>query len=383
VYTGSGSTFALQQKLIASDGAAGDEFGRAVEIEGDVAIIGSHAAAAYVFKRSSSVWAESQVLTTSTATTRFGHDVSIEGNVVVVSEPINTGFGVAHVFKNAGSGFVASQALTTTDIAVQNEFETIGFDGKTIVIGAPDADLASGRAYVFVDGHAPTNITLSGTSVAENKAAGTLVGSFSSSDADSGDTHTYALVPGTGATNNSSFTIASGQLKTAEMFNYENKSSYSVRVRSTDSTGRYFEKAFTISITNVSESNRAPVCSKAMATPNLLVANSSASFATIAVGNVTDADRDNVTIKITRIRQDEPIKANSSDPSPDGSGVGGTSAMVRQQAVATGNGRVYYIGFTATDVNKASCSCEVRVGVKPKSTSGTPVASGSNYDSTR
>ncbi len=99
----------------------------------------------------------------------------------------------------------------------------------------------------------PTDISLSSSSVAENSASGTSVGNFSTTDADAGNTFTYALVTGTGDTDNASFTIAGNTLKTNAVFDFETKSSYSVRVQSTDQGGLSFEKAFTISVTNVTE----------------------------------------------------------------------------------------------------------------------------------
>lgn len=80
------------------------------------------------------------------------------------------------------------------------------------------------------------------------------MGTFSTTDPDSWDTHTYTLVPGTGSDDNASFTIdAAGNLKTAAVFDFETKSSYSIRVRSTDAGGLWTEKVFTISVTNVNE----------------------------------------------------------------------------------------------------------------------------------
>ena len=100
---------------------------------------------------------------------------------------------------------------------------------------------------------APTAITLSATSVLENKPIGTAVGAFSTTDPDAADTRTYALVSGTGSTNNGSFTINGNSLKTAAIFDFETKSSYVIRVKVTDAGGKSFEKQFTISVTNVNE----------------------------------------------------------------------------------------------------------------------------------
>jgi gliding motility-associated-like protein len=100
---------------------------------------------------------------------------------------------------------------------------------------------------------APTALALSNASVLENAASGTTVGSLAGTDADAGDTHTYTLVSGTGSTDNASFTITGTTLSTAAVFNFEAKNSYAVRVRVTDAGGLTFERAFTISVTDVNE----------------------------------------------------------------------------------------------------------------------------------
>ena len=99
----------------------------------------------------------------------------------------------------------------------------------------------------------PTNITLSSSSIAENAGANAVVGALTTTDPDSGNTFTYTLVTGAGDTDNGSFNISGGNLRATGSFNYETKSSYFVRVRSTDQGGLLFEKALTISVTNVNE----------------------------------------------------------------------------------------------------------------------------------
>ena len=100
---------------------------------------------------------------------------------------------------------------------------------------------------------APTDITLSGSTIAENVPAGTTVGTLSTVDDDAGDTFTYALVAGTGDTDNAFFTIAGSTLRTAASFNFEAKSNYTIRVRAIDATSLSMEKVFTIGVTNVNE----------------------------------------------------------------------------------------------------------------------------------
>ncbi|MCW9681456.1 cadherin repeat domain-containing protein, partial [Dolichospermum planctonicum UHCC 0167] len=73
---------------------------------------------------------------------------------------------------------------------------------------------------------APTNLTLSTSTVEENEAVGTVVGNLSSTGQDIGNTFIYSLVTGTGATDNSLFTITGNQLKTNAVFDFETQTSY-------------------------------------------------------------------------------------------------------------------------------------------------------------
>ncbi len=98
---------------------------------------------------------------------------------------------------------------------------------------------------------APTNITLSNSSIAENLVANTVVGNLTTSDPDAGNTHTYSLVSGTGSTDNSSFNISGTSLRSSAVFDFEAKNSYSIRIRSTDGGGENYEKSVTITITDV------------------------------------------------------------------------------------------------------------------------------------
>ena len=90
----------------------------------------------------------------------------------------------------------------------------------------------------------PTGIGLSNSDISDKSPAGTVVGSLSSTDPDSGNSFTYSLVYGTGSTNNSDFQIAGNQLKTKALFSSDG--SKSIRIRTTDQGGRFYEKSFTI-----------------------------------------------------------------------------------------------------------------------------------------
>jgi hypothetical protein len=105
---------------------------------------------------------------------------------------------------------------------------------------------------------APSDITLTNARIAENSAIGTVIGSLVGVDEDSSDTLTYTLTGGTGDEDNNSFTITGDVLKSAVIFDYEAKNTYSIRVRVTDAGGLYYEKSFTISVTDVNENSPAP-----------------------------------------------------------------------------------------------------------------------------
>ncbi len=100
---------------------------------------------------------------------------------------------------------------------------------------------------------APTNITLSNSSIAENNTAGAQVGTLTATDADSGNTHTFTLVSGTGSTDNGAFSITGNALNITGSADFEAKSSYNIRIRATDSGpgNLLFEKQFTVNITDV------------------------------------------------------------------------------------------------------------------------------------
>ncbi|MFN6297148.1 MAG: cadherin repeat domain-containing protein [Microcystis sp.] len=106
----------------------------------------------------------------------------------------------------------------------------------------------------------PTDLLLSATTVNENVPVNTVIGTFSSTDPDTGNTFTYSLVTGTGDTDNSAFSIVGNQLQINNSPDFETKNSYSIRVKTTDQGGLSFEKTLTIAVNNVNEtpSNQAP-----------------------------------------------------------------------------------------------------------------------------
>jgi ELWxxDGT repeat protein len=121
-------------------------------------------------------------------------------------------------------------------------------------------------ALPLVDNQAPTDISLTSTSIAENSSSGTAVSTFSTTDLDTGDTFTYSLVAGTGDTDNASFQIVGDQLQTNTTLDFESQSSYSIRVQTDDGKGGTFQEVFTITITDVNEAPTAVTLNNVVST---------------------------------------------------------------------------------------------------------------------
>jgi len=98
----------------------------------------------------------------------------------------------------------------------------------------------------------PIDITLDYNSIEENKPIGSLIGKLETSDPNEEDFHSYGLVDGTGGEDNSSFSILGDMVISSEIFDYETKNQYNIRVRSRDDgEGRLStEKSFMIRITD-------------------------------------------------------------------------------------------------------------------------------------
>jgi hypothetical protein len=131
--------------------------------------------------------------------------------------------------------------------------------------------------------------------------------------------------------------------------------------------------------------NTPPDCSDAEPSLNVLwPPNHKSVF--ISVIGITDADGDPVSISVESIFQDEPVNdIGDGSTATDGWGIWTEMAEVRAERSgsisAPGDGRVYHIGFTASDDRGGSCSGVVKVGV-PHNRNDTPVDGGPLYDST-
>jgi len=87
----------------------------------------------------------------------------------------------------------------------------------------------------------------------ENSSLGSLVGRFETTDPNPDDTHTYTLVDSASYPDNSVFQISGNHLETAQSIDYETQNSYTIKVRTTDSTDLFYEKTLLITVNNINE----------------------------------------------------------------------------------------------------------------------------------
>ncbi|MFM8346911.1 MAG: FISUMP domain-containing protein, partial [Bacteroidota bacterium] len=99
---------------------------------------------------------------------------------------------------------------------------------------------------------APVDIVLESANLLEKQPVSTVVGQFSAAD-DRDGTLYYKLVPGTGADDNAGFRIMGDQLITTQIYDYAVRQSLSIRVRVTDTGGKFYEEVIPISILDINE----------------------------------------------------------------------------------------------------------------------------------
>jgi uncharacterized protein (TIGR03437 family) len=175
VFVRSGTTWSQQAKLTVGNGTANDWFGYAVALSGDTALIGAplddfggtvNQGSAYVFTRSSATWSQAQQLNATDAadSDNFGFAVALQNETAVVGAPAddvngNSDQGSAYVFVRNNATWSQQQQLNAGDGSSGDLFGyAVTASGETVVVGAPQDDVNGnvnqGSVYVFVRSNA-------------------------------------------------------------------------------------------------------------------------------------------------------------------------------------------------------------------------------------
>ena len=156
-----------EAKLLASDGARDDEFGSAVCIDGDYAVVSvldeyanqQEFGAVYVFKQNGGTWTEQAKLQASDLThwAQYGISVSISGVYVFVGaywdNALGPYTGSVYVYKRTGETWTEHAKLNASDAQDYDEFGiSVSVSGDYAIIGAwgnDDLGNNAGAAYIF------------------------------------------------------------------------------------------------------------------------------------------------------------------------------------------------------------------------------------------
>ena len=175
--------------------------------------------------------------------------------------------GVTVTFETDGGSSVATQTIFAGAKATQPANPTKA--GSAFIGWFSDAELttpfnfnnevnANTTIYAKWEVNvAPTDISLSANTIAENGFPGQVIGILTATDANASDVITFSLASGEGDTDNSKFAIDklsnNWRLKTNVAFDYETNSQHSIRMRATDSGGNTYDEMITIQVTDVDD----------------------------------------------------------------------------------------------------------------------------------
>lgn len=152
------------QKLKASDASGSDNFGYSVAVSDDVALIGARrtggdTGSAYIFQRSNSEWTQVQKLVASdgAAGDAFGISVAVYENTAIMGaefdEDNGTWSGSAYIFRSSDGIWTEDQKLLASDGSPGDRFgSAVSLWGSNALIGAYQKDEKggdSGAAFVI------------------------------------------------------------------------------------------------------------------------------------------------------------------------------------------------------------------------------------------
>lgn len=164
-----GSIWTQESKIQASDKDVDDNFGHSVAISGESIIVGSpledltvggNEGSAYVFEYNGSIWTETSKFQPSDLNIddNFGNAVSISGNRAIVGSPLQDGSsgsdeGVAYIFKYDGSTWTQDTKIQALDKDMDDNFgHSVAISGDYAIVSANKEDTGgtnAGSAYIF------------------------------------------------------------------------------------------------------------------------------------------------------------------------------------------------------------------------------------------
>jgi alpha-tubulin suppressor-like RCC1 family protein len=149
------------------------------------------------------------------------------------------------------TGLPAGLTIDPTTGIISGVPSEVGIFNCLIIAENADGFDTSVLSFKVTEGAPPYNISLSNNTISEGLPIDTEVSMLSALDPDTEDTHTYRLVTGDGAGDNSSFQISGTTLQTRKILDFETTAKLSIRIEATDLGGNTFSRVFEISLINV------------------------------------------------------------------------------------------------------------------------------------
>ena len=225
--SGSGSAYLFDTagnqlfKLTASDAAGGDDFGRSVATNGNIALVGapsdddggSSSGSVYLFDVSTGNQLFKLTATDAAVGDVFGRSVAISGNIALVGAEGNddsgSSSGSAYIFDVTTGNQLLKLAATDADVADVFGM-SVAVRGNTALVGAPwddDGGNSSGSAYLFnaTTGSQLFKLTASDAAADDNFGRSVaidgntaIVGAFADDDGglDSGSAYLFDIATG-------------------------------------------------------------------------------------------------------------------------------------------------------------------------------------------
>lgn len=159
IYRRLSSSWSLDETLNASDGFAGNYFGRSVSIKGTRVLIGADAnnvGKAYVYRRIGAHWGDEKILVASDGASNnyFGFSVALSENTAMIGA-FGKGDGAVYAFKRNVNDWSESTIITAPGSNPGSRFGiSLSILDETAVIGAERKIFDStitGAAYVFCE----------------------------------------------------------------------------------------------------------------------------------------------------------------------------------------------------------------------------------------
>ena len=174
VFTRAGTNWTFEAQLSAPDGIANDWFGFSVALSGDTAFCGEHrdtvnfktqCGSVHVFNRTNSTWGYDTKLLAfdSAANDNFGRAVSLRGDTALIGAPLDDGpplsgtgvdQGSAYIFFRANGVWGGTQKIIAFDRATSDAFASaVAIDGLTAIVSSHLDDIGTavnqGSAHIY------------------------------------------------------------------------------------------------------------------------------------------------------------------------------------------------------------------------------------------